>query len=82
MVVDDNVEFYLNVKDILEQLRGYNVMTAYDGHKALDLMEQKTFDIAIMDIKMPVMNGLETFREEKKVSPAGYAGHYDDCLCR
>ena len=68
LVVDDNEEFCQNVNDILE-LKGYEVVTAYDGFKALELVKQDGFDLVIMDIKMPVMDGVETFKKVKEVAP-------------
>jgi DNA-binding NtrC family response regulator len=69
LVVDDNKEFSQNVKDILE-LKGYEVQTAIDGFKALDIVKQEVFNVVLMDIKMPVMNGVETFKKMKEIVPS------------
>ena len=68
LVVDDNEEFCRNVADILE-LKDYEVVTAYDGFKALELVKQNGFDLVLMDVKMPVMDGVETFKKVKKIAP-------------
>lgn len=68
LVVDDNEEFCRNVKDIVE-LKGYTVATAYDGFKALELVKQNGFDLVLMDIRMPVIDGVETFKKVKKIAP-------------
>lgn len=68
LVVDDNEEFCQNVKDILE-LQDYQVTTARDGFQALLTVKQRTFDLVLMDIRMPVMDGVETFKIMKEVSP-------------
>ena len=68
LVVDDNKEFCQNVSDILEQ-KGYEVVSAYDGFKALELVKQNGFVLVLMDIKMPVMGGVETFKKIKEVAP-------------
>lgn len=68
LVVDDNKEFCENVKDVLE-LKEYEVITAYDGFKALDIIKQNGIDLVLMDIKMPVMNGVEAFKKIKKIAP-------------
>jgi len=68
LVVDDNEEFCQNVTDILE-LKGYEVVTAHDGFKALELVKQNGFDLVLMDVKMPVMDGVETFKKVKEVAP-------------
>lgn len=68
LVVDDNKEFCQNVADILE-LKGYEVVSAHDGFKGLKLVKRNGFDLVLMDVKMPVMDGVETFRKVKKVAP-------------
>jgi two-component system response regulator HydG len=67
LVVDDNEEFCQNLKDILE-LHEYEVVTAYDGFKGLELVKQNGFDLVLMDVKMPVMDGVETYKKIKEVS--------------
>jgi DNA-binding NtrC family response regulator len=68
LVVDDNEEFCQNVADIME-LKGYTVATAYDGFKALELVKQDGFSVVLMDVKMPGMDGVETFRKIKEAAP-------------
>jgi len=68
LVVDDNVEFCQNVVDILE-LKGYEAVAAYDGYKALEMVKQDGFDLVLMDIRMPVMDGVETFKKLKEIAP-------------
>ena len=68
LVVDDNKDFCRNVEDILE-LRGYTVHTAYNGFKALEIVRQNEIEIVLLDIKMPVMNGVETFMKIKELTP-------------
>ena len=67
LVVDDNEEFCQNIKDILE-LNDYEVVTAYDGFKGLKLVKENGFDLVLMDVKMPVMNGVETYKKIKEVA--------------
>jgi DNA-binding NtrC family response regulator len=45
------------------------VATAYDGFKALESVKQNGFDLGLIDIKMPVMNGVETFKKMKEIAP-------------
>ncbi len=68
LVVDDNEEFCRNMTDILE-LRGYKVTTASDGLKALELIKQDDFILVLLDIKLPVMGGVETFKKIKEIVP-------------
>lgn len=69
LVIDDDEEFCQNVRDILVELKNYQVMTAYDGFKALKLVKQNGFDLVLMDVVMPGMDGVETFEKIKEVAP-------------
>ena len=68
MVVDDEKEFCQNVKDILE-MKSYEVTTTYDGFTALEFIEQNGFDLVILDVRMPGINGVETFKKIKILIP-------------
>ena len=68
LVVDDNEEFCQNVRDVVE-LQGYEVLTAYDGFQALELVRQNGLDLVLMDVRMPVMDGVEAFKEIKQIAP-------------
>ena len=68
LVIDDNEEFCHNVADILE-LEDYAVATAHDGLKGLELVQQDGFDLVLTDVKMPIMNGVETFKKIKEIAP-------------
>jgi two-component system, NtrC family, response regulator HydG len=66
LVVDDDVDTCRNLSDILSDL-GYHVDTAHDGLSALELVRKNTYDIALLDLKMPGMDGLELYRQIKKL---------------
>jgi DNA-binding NtrC family response regulator len=68
MVVDDDVALADGLADVLDA-KGYNVSVANDGFKALDLVKNHILDIALMDIRMPEMNGVETFKRIKVIRP-------------
>lgn len=67
LVVDDSK---INLKVALQILKPYNfnVVTAESGFEALDLAQSQTFDLILMDIMMPKMNGVETLRRLKEIS--------------
>jgi CheY-like chemotaxis protein len=67
LIVDDEVDTCANLSDIFTDL-GYEVATAYDGLAALQLAQQKHFDIALLDLRMPGMDGLELYRRLKELS--------------
>jgi CheY-like chemotaxis protein len=66
LVVDDEVDSCRNLSDILTDL-GYHVDIAHDGARALELVRQKPYDVALLDLKMPGMDGLTLYREIKKL---------------
>ena len=56
-------------KALLEQ-DGFDVVgEAGDGHEAVRLVEQKKPDVAILDIAMPLLNGIDAAREIVRVAP-------------
>ncbi len=68
LLVDDNVAFIDNIKDVLEE-EGYQVQTAHSGEEAMALVANNDFALVLMDIKMPGMNGVECFLKMKAGNP-------------
>lgn len=65
LVVNDDKDICRNLSDILSDL-GYHVNFAFDGFSALELVRQQPYDVALLDLKMPGMDGLTLYREIKK----------------
>ncbi len=57
LIVDDNYDAVANMSDFLE-LHGHEVDVAYHGEAAISLLKDFTFDIIVLDIMMPIMDGL------------------------
>ena len=72
MIVDDDPNIRTSLKDILEE-KGYVVTMAKDGKEAIDIAKERPEDIAIIDMQLPFLNGLETFSELKKINPKIHA---------
>jgi len=68
MIVDDDPNIRTSLKDILEE-KGYVVTIAKDGKEAIVIAKERPEDIAIIDMQLPFLNGLETFSELKKINP-------------
>jgi phosphoserine phosphatase RsbU/P len=64
LVVDDN-EMNRNMLSRRLIRRGYDVATADDGRQALGMMEEKDFDLVLLDVMMPEMNGYEVLEHLK-----------------
>jgi DNA-binding NtrC family response regulator len=67
LIVDDEPDTCANLSDILSDL-GYQVDTAPNGFAALELFQQRPYDIALLDLRMPGMNGLELYRRIRQIS--------------
>ena len=67
LIVDDEPDTCENLSDILTDV-GYQVDTAHDGFSALKLVEQNTYDAALLDLRMPGMDGLELYRRIREIS--------------
>jgi len=65
LIVDDDASMCETLSDILER-KGYRVVVAQDGPKAIAEVKGQRFDLALIDIVMPGMNGVEALREIKK----------------
>ncbi|CAN1556021.1 Signal transduction histidine kinase, dimerisation/phosphoacceptor domain [Flavobacteriaceae bacterium] len=61
LVVEDNHINQLITKKTIEK-NNYTCIVVDDGYKALEILENEEFDIILMDINMPLMNGFETSR--------------------
>jgi two-component system response regulator HydG len=66
LLVDDDVDICANMADILADL-GFRVDMAHEGQAALELVRARPYDLALLDLKMPGMDGLTLYREIKKV---------------
>ncbi len=68
LVVDDEDDFRETFVKRLEK-RNLSVTDAENGEKAMEILEEKLFDVVILDVKMPGMDGIETLREMKRKRP-------------
>ncbi|MGJ4948335.1 response regulator [Bradyrhizobium sp. HKCCYLS20291] len=68
LVVDDDPVMQMTIERLLEQ-GSHAVSVASDGQKALARFAEEKFDLVVMDIFMPGMDGLETMRLMLKQAP-------------
>jgi len=65
LVVDDEKNMRTTLAAILAE-EGYSVAEAATGEQALDLCEHQVFDVVLMDVRMPGLNGVDTFRKIRR----------------
>jgi CheY-like chemotaxis protein len=68
LVVDDESEFIDSLAKLLRR-RGFEVEVASDGAHAVERVLAKPIEVALLDVKMPGMDGFQTLAEIKRVSP-------------
>ncbi|MHA1679561.1 MAG: response regulator [Promethearchaeota archaeon] len=68
LVVDDEPNFCETMKDILEEF-GCKVITATNGLEAIEMVRIGNFKFVLMDIRMPLMNGVEALALMKMIKP-------------
>lgn len=68
LVVDDDQDIAANLADILQD-RGYRVDRAHCGVEALQLIGKTSYDAALLDFKMPDMDGATLFARMRQVQP-------------
>ena len=88
LVAEDSSVIQNLTKKVL-QFQNYDIHSARDGQQVLDMLKQKKYDIILMDINMPKMDGMECSRqirsmddEEKSQVPiiaiTGNASNYSE----
>ncbi len=68
LIVDDQSGIRESMSDVLV-IEGYEVYSYESGFEAIEKAKELSFDLAFLDIKMPGINGVDTFRGIKKYSP-------------
>lgn len=68
LIAEDNESNFILMTYILR--KHYQILRAHDGLEAVDMADKGGFDLILMDIKMPMMDGLEATRIIKEKHPA------------
>lgn len=68
LLIDDEEEFIATLAQRLE-FRGYIAKALGDGQAGIDKLTNESFDIVILDLMMPGLNGIDTLKQIKKMLP-------------
>lgn len=68
LIADDEDSMRFLVREVMMR-EGFEVDTAANGEEALQMVRERDFDLVVMDVKMPKMDGLEALREMKRIRP-------------
>ena len=68
LIVDDELQLRQSFDKLLSQ-EGHTVRTASSGEAGLQVVRSEDIDLVIMDVRLPGMNGLETFRSIRLIEP-------------
>lgn len=68
LVVDDEVDICLLLEKFLTR-KGFEITTTHKGNDALKLAEEQSFDLFIIDYRLPDFEGIDLLKELKKLSP-------------
>lgn len=68
LVVDDDESICANLKEILEKY-GYSVKTVFTGEHAIREIEREHYDVVLVDLLLPGMDGIHVLMDIKRISP-------------
>ncbi|EER46949.1 response regulator [Actinobacillus minor] len=83
LLVDDDVELTELLAELLF-LEGFGVTVVHNGQEALTELELQSYDIILLDIMMPILNGIETLKQvrQKLTTPVLMLSARDDDIDR
>jgi two-component system, OmpR family, response regulator len=68
LIVDDEEAFANNIVKLISN-RGYDIKAVYNGQSAIEALDEIDFDVIILDLKMPGLDGLSTLKLIKGKKP-------------
>lgn len=81
LVVDDEETIGVGISEILKDT-GFDAAYVSNGKDAIETVKKSPFDLIFMDMIMPGMNGLDTYREIRKITPQArvvlFTGYFRD----
>jgi DNA-binding NtrC family response regulator len=68
LLVDDDDIFRMTIQEFLS-LKGYSIISVENGSRAYEQIRSRDFDVVLLDVNMPKMDGIETIRAIKERRP-------------
>ena len=68
ILVDDEEEYVSTLSERI-QMRGFNSCVASDGEQALKMIRENTYNVMVLDLRMPGMDGMTVLKAVKKTHP-------------
>lgn len=68
LIVDDDRGFASSLKNLLA-VEGHRITLAHSGEKAIEVSRAQDFDITFMDVKLPGINGVDSFYAIRQFKP-------------
>ena len=65
LLLEDDANLHETVREYLEE-HGYEVVSAYDGFEAQDLLYEQRFDLLLLDVNLPEIDGFQLLKEARK----------------
>lgn len=62
LLIDDDIEFTELLNELLS-LEGFEITIAHNGQEGLDKLQSNCYDLVLLDVMMPIKNGIETLKE-------------------
>lgn len=83
LLVDDDIDLTELLAELLS-LEGFDIHTVHNGQEALDELELQHYDLILLDVMMPVLNGIETLKQvrQKYLTPVLMLSARDDEIDR
>ena len=74
LIVEDEMPINVLINRNLK-LVGHECISVYDGEAALEMIQKHTFDLILLDIMLPKMNGYEVLEAVKKIEYTSYISY-------
>jgi len=65
LLLEDDLTLSETVLEFLEE-QGYEVVPAYDGEEASEIIYERVFDLFLLDVNVPLLNGFELLKQKRK----------------